>query len=97
MKTHDYTLKCWGHDCIVRPVDGGMKLDLTGWGDGLRTGDFILLRNGTGSSRYRLDAVRYEYDPPDMWHATASFAPRSADELEADARRGVPVEGANCA
>jgi hypothetical protein len=76
-ETHDYTEGTWGHDYTIRAViDGGRRLLLTGWGEGVRRGDFILLDNKGRSTRYRIDAIEYDRDPPDMWKATVSFAPR---------------------
>ncbi len=92
LSTHDYTTRGWGHDYTATPIDGGLKLDMAGWGYGLRAGDYLLLKNGTGSSRYKIEALRYKSDPPDMWFATAAFAPRSQEELDTDRKRGVPVE-----
>lgn len=80
-KEHDYSRGGWGHDVVVRLADsGGLRLDLTGWGFGLKAGDSIILPNTThgGTTRYRLDSVKYETDPPDMWSATATFFPRPA-------------------
>lgn len=78
-QTHDYTLRTWGHNYnIVEIVDGGQQLRLAGWGRGLRVGDYLLLQNGEGSTRYQVgDDLRYERDPGDMWWCTATFAPRS--------------------
>lgn len=80
-KTHDYTARHWGHDYTVRSVqDGGRVIQLSGWGLGLRAGDFILLRDQSepgASTRYRLRSIRYERDPRDMWQAEAEFAPRT--------------------
>jgi hypothetical protein len=79
MHTHDYTKRTWGHDYIFRPVDGGMKASLSGWGTGIEAGDYLLLEqpDGGGSTRYKVDEIRYERDPRDQWHAKASFAPRA--------------------
>lgn len=74
--THDYTARSWGHDCIFRPIDGGLRASITGWGRDIVEGDYLILPNDGDTSRYRIDAIRYEFNPPDMWHASASFAPR---------------------
>lgn len=76
--THDYRnrLRCWGWD-IGYTLLPGNRLRAHGWGDGLSAGDYVLLSNGDGDTRYRVgDDFRYERDPSDMWFATLHFAPR---------------------
>lgn len=88
-KTHDYTNRYWGHDFAIHKVDG-LRLDMSGWGDGLEVGDFLILPNnramgGDGArstTRYRVESVRYTYDPPDMWFVIAVFAPRQEGESD---------------
>jgi len=75
-RTHDYTHRGWGHDYIFLPHRGGLEARITGWGHGIRAGDYLLLQNGDGSSRYVIRSIQYERDPPDMWSASAEFAPR---------------------
>lgn len=77
MKTHDYTDRSWGHDYfILGVIDMGQELIAGGWGEGVQTGDHLILRNGEGSTRYLVKSIKYEYDPTDMWYATLKFAPR---------------------
>jgi len=77
MKTHDYTICSWGHNCEVSSIkDGGHTISLHGWGKGIQDGDFILLKNGEDSTRYKISDIKYKFDPHDMWFATAIFAPR---------------------
>lgn len=76
MKTHDYTFRFWGHDYVFDPVDGGIKGDMMGWGDGLQKGDYLILENGEHGSRYQIDSIEYLGNPSDMWKAKVSFAPR---------------------
>jgi hypothetical protein len=48
-----------------------------GWGHGLQPGDYLLLSNEGGETRYVVrDDLRYEDNPPDMWFATLKYAPR---------------------
>ena len=78
--THDYTKRYWGHDYIFKPIDGGMRGEVTGWGYGLSDGDYLLLQNKGGSTRYRIEQVEYiggQGGPHDMWKADVVFAPRS--------------------
>lgn len=77
VKTHDYTLRIFGHDYVIhRIIDGGKMLEMSGWGRNIKMNDFILLSNGESSTRYKVNRIEYERDPQDMWNMTASFAPR---------------------
>lgn len=77
-KTHDYTRRHWGHDyTITKVLSLGKKLEMAGWGTGMKKGDFILLENGKDSTRYQFDKIEYKSDPHDMWFAIASFSPRT--------------------
>lgn len=87
-KTHDFTNRCWGHDYVIHKViDGGNKLSMSGWKDGIAKGDFLIMSNNEGpkgsntTTRYKVDSIRYLGDPPDMWHAEVSFAPRTEKEI----------------
>ena len=80
-KTHDYTQRTWGHDyTIFNVIDNGQRLRLSGWGFGIRTGDYLILPNGTATTRYHVDSIDYRMDPRDMWCAEATFAPRQLKE-----------------
>ena len=77
-KTHDYTAPAWGHDYVIHEIiDNGNTLKMMGWGTGLCKGHFLLLRNGTESTRYQVAEIEYFDDPRDMWRVTATFAPRT--------------------
>lgn len=75
-RTHDYTVREWGHDSVFTPIDGGQRASVSGWGYGLERGDYALFPNGERTTRYRIDRIEYYRDPPDMWHAEMTFAPR---------------------
>lgn len=78
MKTHDYTKRFWGHDfTIMEIVDGGQQLHMMGWGHGIQKGDYLLLPNKGATTHYKVHAVDYFADPPDMWKLVAKFSPRS--------------------
>lgn len=78
-QTHDYTRRTWGHDyTTLSVIDGGQRLRLSGWGLGINAGDYLILPNGSGTTRYRVDSIEYRIDPHDMWFAEATFAPRQA-------------------
>ena len=79
--THDYRKehRRWGHDYTFDPVEGtaGRSATMCGWGRGLKKGDYILMSHSEGGeSRYQIDEVNYFSNPPDMWSAKVSFAPR---------------------
>lgn len=80
--THDYRRPARGHDLIFTPTNGGLKAHVTGWGSGIRVGDYLIIRNphDPAGARYVVDAISYYRDPPDMWSADVSFAPRTAEE-----------------
>lgn len=46
-RVHNYKEKSWGHDLVFRPEDNGLKANISGWGSGLKDGDFILLPTAT--------------------------------------------------
>lgn len=76
-QTHDYTKRTWGHDyTTLSVIDGGKRLRLSGWGRGIEAGDYLLLQNDGGSTRYQVESIEYRMDPPDMWFAEVRFAPR---------------------
>jgi len=76
-KTHDYTRRTWGHDYAVTGIiNKGKRITMTGWGRGIKKGDFLLLENGILSTRYKVLTVFYYSDPADMWSIKAQFAPR---------------------
>lgn len=83
MKTHDYTKRYWGHDYTFDPVeDNGQRGHMIGWGHGIKNRDYLIIRNGDGSSRYQVTKIKYMMDPPDMWSADVKFAPRTASQVE---------------
>ncbi len=77
-KTHDYTRRTFGHDfAITKIFEGGMRVSMMGWGRGISKGDFMILPDGHGTTRYQIASIRYYDNPSDMWRATAEFAPRA--------------------
>jgi len=75
--THDLSSKTWGCNYNVMQIhDEGMRVDLTGWHSGIKNGDFLLLKQTNGTTRYLVESISYCSNPVDMWFATASFAPR---------------------
>jgi MioC protein len=76
-KIHDYSgrNRTWGHDYSITKVYG-KKVDLLGWGYGIKEGDFIILDNGMSTTNYQIKNIEYFTNPYDMWKATAVFSPR---------------------
>lgn len=78
------TVDCTGYDYAFRPEDAGQRGHISCWtvppGGKPRAGDWLLLRNGDGSTRYRVEAVDlcWTVDPPTMWMADLVFDPRPA-------------------
>ncbi len=78
--THDFSAREWGRNYSIGRIEsGGLNISLTGWGTGIKTGDYIIIKNGDDTTRYKFDSVEYHRDPHDMWFGELTFAPR---ELE---------------
>lgn len=78
MTTHDYTQSQWGHAIYVISI-GDNTARVIGFGVGVRQGDYLLLENDTGSTRYRVEAIERKR-PADCWGADLTFAPREEGE-----------------
>lgn len=81
--THDYTKRGWGHDYAITDVRAnGQQISMTGWGRGIRQGDYLLIESqstepgANPDTRYRVKSIRYCDDPSDMWSMEATFASR---------------------
>tara|TARA_B100000131_G_scaffold321231_1_gene371351 strand:+ start:398 stop:637 length:240 start_codon:yes stop_codon:yes gene_type:complete len=75
--THDYTERAWGKDYFIMSIENeGMNLSLNGWGYGIKSGDYIIIKNGDDTTRYLFDTISYYSNPSDMWSATLTFSPR---------------------
>lgn len=77
--THDLT----GTDYAFSPKDDGQCGHIACWNALFsrmkpQVGDYLILRNGDGSSRYQVTGVDrcWNVDPPTMWMADLVFAPR---------------------
>jgi hypothetical protein len=66
---YDYTQHVGGRDYIFESVDNLTQGYMTGQGKNIKRGDYIILQNGTESSRYQVEEINYYSDPPDMWMA----------------------------
>jgi hypothetical protein len=70
-------------DYAFRPEDGGQRGHIACWNGSMpEAGDYLILRNGHGTSRYQVTAVDpcRGVDPPTMWMADLAFAPRPGSE-----------------
>jgi len=82
--THDFSKekRTWGHDISFEPIDGDPERGkVYGWCYGIKIGDYLILQNGEGTTRYQVEDIKYRNDPPDMFFGTAVFAPRNHDGL----------------
>ena len=77
MITHDLSKKSWGCNYEIMSLENnGYNAKIAGWHSGIRNGDYLLLKNGDGSTRYKVSSIRYCSDPEDMFFATIDFSPR---------------------
>ena len=74
MTTHNYTGHV--HDqhyvleaAIADPNQEGDRFTMTAYGDRLKAGDFILLRQNGEKVRFQVEQIDYYCDPPDLWIA----------------------------
>ena len=88
-REHDFTRAKWGHHVgVLRTLDSGRELRVTGWGSPVpERGDHLLLPEGdTGvgfAARYRVRDVRPAVTPVDQWFATLDLAsPRLDRDLD---------------
>lgn len=69
-KTHDYTQQVSGENYLFETIDGGIRGYMTGYGKGVKLGDYLIFQNESGSSeRYQVDEIEYYSNPSDMWVA----------------------------
>lgn len=69
-KTYDYTQLVYGRDYVFEAVeDNPAKGYMTAQCQGVKRGDYIILRNGSNSHRYQVEKIDYYSQPPDMWVA----------------------------
>ena len=59
----------------MKVMNEGHNVRMTGFGTGICPGDYIIKSHQGGVSTYRVDTIRYERDPPDMWFADCSYDP----------------------
>ena len=83
---HDYTARrrFWGHDYVLTPDEDPVTARISGWGGGLREGDFLLLTHPETRIIvvYRLEEVEYYSkpgDPGDQWRGRVRFVPAASE------------------
>ena len=81
--TFDFSSPGWGENVVVtETIDKGKIIKICGWTKHIQCGDYLILRNATdvkgisATTRYKVDEIDYYADPPDMFNAVCSFAPR---------------------
>jgi hypothetical protein len=83
-RQHDFTRQKWGHHVgVLRSVDGGKELRVSGWSTPIpERGDHLLLPDDADgvSTRYRVRDVRLAGNPPDQWFATLDEEPRRLEQ-----------------
>jgi hypothetical protein len=82
--THDLTRA----DYAFRPVNDGQRGHIACWHATTpamkpRPGDYLILRNGGDTTRYQVETLDPcpNVDPPTMWMADLTFAPRRCADL----------------
>ena len=80
---HDYChYRTWGHDVVIDAVDDQGGAVIIGWGYNVNVGDFLILPNGSGSTRYQVMNLLYKSNPVDMWRGQCQFALRETLNTE---------------
>lgn len=79
-RVHDYRDRHGGHDYTLTSNPDPVTARITGWGHGIREGDYLAIpRPQDGCALYRIEALRYTDDPPDMWFTTSRLLPGCSD------------------
>ena len=74
MTTHNYTRHVQDDHYVIEaaiaaPDDGCDRFTMTSYGDRVRAGDVILLRQNGEKVRYQVEQIDYYCDQPDLWTA----------------------------
>ena len=78
-KTHDLSSRTWGNNYSVMSIENkGHTINLTGWRKGISIGDYLIICNGSDTTRYIVQQIDYQDNPEDMFFATVRFAPRDS-------------------
>lgn len=68
-KIHDYTQDEWGSNYIFEAIEGGNRGYMTGQGQGIKLGDYVLLSDQTSPCQYQVEKIDYYSNQPDIWIA----------------------------
>lgn len=74
-KTHDYSHLERGSNYFFESLKEDMQGCMTGFGKGIKPGDYIILQQGSEPARYQVEEIDYYSDPPDMWMALLKQVP----------------------
>ena len=65
---------------MFTPRNGGQEASVMGWSsERIVAGDYLILSNGTGTTRYQVKFIGYKLNPHDMFEAELVFAPRPSN------------------
>jgi hypothetical protein len=72
LKAHTYVLPLKnGNTFALEPVSGdALKFCMTGFGAGLKRGEFIIINDRHSIKTFKIEAIDYYLDPPDLWTAS---------------------------
>ena len=76
-KTFDLSSRGWGKDYNIMSVS-----HIAGWSRGISVGDYLILKSGDYTTRYKVGDINYCSDPHDMFFAKIEFAPRDPEQCE---------------
>lgn len=65
-RTHNFTHQVEGVNYVLEAIDAG-RTQMTAYGKGIKRGDCIILTQD--KRRYRVEAIDYYADPPNLWTA----------------------------
>lgn len=79
-RTFDLSKRAWSNNYdVMQIVNNGERLHLCVWTvENLKVGDYLILKNGAGTTRYQIENVQRMSDPPDQSFVDVVFAPREA-------------------
>ena len=68
-KTHDYSRAQLGSDYIFETIEEGQQGYMTGQGQGMKLGDYVLLPDNSYPCQYQVEKIDYYCNQPDIWIA----------------------------
>ena len=88
IRKHPRVHNCLSAGLLFRPTPDGLEAMVSGFGHGLKVGDFLIKKNDDhgpdGQTRYRLTEIRYCDDPRDQWFGKVVFDRRTAEQKDRD-------------